>query len=98
MPIKELIIKNIREYNYNKDKNSWTHKVIEACKKIKINLNTNQTQNITPIPPWYDLSHKLVTKFMDNFKKDLPNEIIKTQFQMLISTVYENYHKIFTDG
>lgn len=35
---------------------------------------------------------------MDNFSKDLSNEIIRTQLKMLISTKYKNLIKIFTDG
>lgn len=35
---------------------------------------------------------------MDNFAKDFSDEVLKTQFKMLINTIYNKHTKIFTNG
>lgn len=98
MPIKKLITKEILEYKLNKDRKSFIHRVLETMKELKINININITPNISPLPPWYDISKYIETNFMDGFTKNMPDQVIQNHFHMIENTKYRNHKKIFTDG
>lgn len=60
--------KNIEEYNPRKSKRTSIHRATEACKELKFNITANTILNVTPVPPWYDISNN--THFMNNSSKD----------------------------
>ncbi|XP_037778613.1 uncharacterized protein LOC119575191, partial [Penaeus monodon] len=98
MPIKHLTLKNIENFNPNKDKMSLVFRVIETCKKWTLNLRVNTIPNISPIPPWSDILQNIESNFMENMNKNTPHQMIQQHFHLLENTTYQNYDKIYSDG
>lgn len=93
-----MLTENIKEYNPQKDKNNLIHRIIETNKELKVKIKIKTMSNITPIPPWFDITKNIETKFLDEQTKNIPEQIIRAQYIMLENTRYRNYKKLFTDG
>lgn len=96
--IKKMLTENIKEYNPQKDKNNLIHRIIETNKELQVKIKIKTMSNITPIPPWFDITKNIETKFLDEQTKNIPEQIIRAQYIMLENTRYRNYKKLFTDG
>ncbi|XP_047491583.1 uncharacterized protein LOC125040863 [Penaeus chinensis] len=96
--MKRIVTANIEKYNPEKDKRGLVHRVIETCKELQITIKAKTIPNITPIPPWFDITNNIETNFLEDLAKNVPEQIIKSQFFKLENTRYLNNKKIFTDG
>lgn len=91
--IKKMLTENIKEYNPQKDKNNLIHRIIETSKELQVKIKIKTMSNITPIPPWFDITKNIETKFLDEQTKNIPEQIIRAQYIMLENTRYLNYKK-----